>query len=275
LKYIYADGVKFKSVDGVATLEDSYLLDSSQEGVSSEEFFIHAKVTLPMFLNKGKDFVETFMDEVVGKRGYSEHNFSYFGITTKKDATGKRKIVKAKTYKYGKSKINPKSKPGEENKTRSIDEINQDINDAFERFENSRKDINSAKALMKKIVDSFASLRSINAAVDEKSIFNRVINVLLTNGIVTHIPDVGPIKYYNLKTKPYTSNGEYTAFKLDPETNEPILVFKVGDNLIDYRAVVSENGTLNLQIISDPVVSEVADNEDNVELDKFIGSDAF
>jgi hypothetical protein len=57
LQYIYADGIGFKSVDGVATLEDSYLLESSDEGLNSEEFFIHAKVTLPMFFNEGVDFV--------------------------------------------------------------------------------------------------------------------------------------------------------------------------------------------------------------------------
>jgi hypothetical protein len=57
LQHVYADGIKFKTDDGIATLEDSYLLESSDEGLNSEEFFIHAKVTLPMFFNEGVDFV--------------------------------------------------------------------------------------------------------------------------------------------------------------------------------------------------------------------------
>ena len=80
LQHIYADGIKFKTVDGVATLEDSYLLDGSESGLASEEFFIHAKVTLPMFFNESIDFVKTFMEDFVGNRKYSKHNFNYFGV---------------------------------------------------------------------------------------------------------------------------------------------------------------------------------------------------
>lgn len=275
LKHIYADGIKFKSVDGVATLEDSYLLEASEDGLSSEEFLIHAKVTLPMFLNKGKDFVETFMDEVVGKRGYSEHNFSYFGITTKKDATGKRKVVKAKTYKYGKSKIKTNSNPGSKIKVHFIDELNQTITQAFEEFESSRKDVNGAKTFVKKVMDSLKIIRTIDVGVDVNPVLTKVQNALLTNGIIVHTATDGSVKYYNLKTKPYTSNGKFTTFKLDPETNETILVFKSGDNLIDYRAVISESGTLNLQRISDPIVPDVVDDSYKLTFDNLFKSDEF
>jgi hypothetical protein len=178
LKYIYADGVKFKSVDGVATLEDSYLLDSSQEGVSSEEFFIHAKVTLPMFFNQGTDFVKTFMTEFLNtkneKKPYSKHNFAYFGVTMKENpenAKNKYSIVKRPEFKYGKSKLNKTSKAGSQNTIPTIDELNQDINDAFERFESSRKDVNSAKAFVKKVNESLKNIRTIDVGFDIKSVF--------------------------------------------------------------------------------------------------------
>lgn len=275
LRHIYSDGIKFKTDDGVATLEDSYLLESSDEGLNSEEFFIHAKVTLPMFFNEGVDFVQKFMDDFVGTRGYSTHNFNYFGITTKKDATGKRKVVKAETYKYGKSKIKTDSDPGSEVRVPSIDELNQTITQAFEEFESSRKDVNGAKAFVKKVMDSLKIIRNIDVGVDVKSVLTKVQNALLTNGIITHTATDGSVKYYNLKTKPYTSNGKFTTFKLDPETNETILVFKSGDILIDYRAVISEIGTLNLQRISDPIVPDVVNDSYKLTFDDLFKSDEF
>ena len=275
LQHVYADGIKFKTDDGVATLEDSYLLESSDEGLNSEEFFIHAKVTLPMFFNEGVDFVQKFMDDFVGTRGYSKHNFSYFGVTGKKDASGKTKIVKSDKYKYGKSKIKTVSDPGSEVRVPSIEELNQTITQAFEEFESSRKDVNGAKALVKKVMDSLKIIRTIDAGVDVKPLLTKVWNTLLTNGIIAHTATDGSVKYYNLKTRPYTSNGEFTTFKLDPETNETILVFKSGDNLIDYRAVILESGTLNLQRISDPIVPDVVDDSYKLTFDNLFKSDEF
>ena len=69
LNFVYADGIIFDPVDGIATLEDSYLLANDDSQLNSEEFFIHAKFTLPMFFNHNmdpdKDLVYRFMKEVL------------------------------------------------------------------------------------------------------------------------------------------------------------------------------------------------------------------
>jgi outer membrane murein-binding lipoprotein Lpp len=91
------------------------------------------------------------MDKFVGNRKFSINNYAYFGLTTTKDNSGKKKIVKAGQYKYGKSKINSTSTPGSEIKIPSIDEINNEVNQAFEDFKNSKQNSNNAKTLINKI----------------------------------------------------------------------------------------------------------------------------
>jgi hypothetical protein len=69
LNFVYADGIIFNTVDGIATLEDSYLLSNDDSQLNAEEFFIHAKFTLPMFFNHNmdpkKDLVYRFTEEVL------------------------------------------------------------------------------------------------------------------------------------------------------------------------------------------------------------------
>lgn len=275
LQHIYADGIKFKTDDGIATLEDSYLLESSDSGLNSEEFFIHAKVTLPMFFNEGTDFVQKFMDSFVGKRGYSEHNFSYFGITTEKDATGKRKIVKAGKYKYGKSKIKFESNPGAEVKVLSIDEINTSIDQAFDEFTNSSKNINNAKSLFSKITKTMKLAKESYNDFDTKPILNRMQDILLTNGILIHISKDNNVKYYNLKTRPYNLKGDFVNYRVDQDTGNTVLIFKLRDTLMEYHFTISEDGTLDLYQISNPVNPEVVDMEYKTKFDELIRSDEF
>ena len=275
LKHIYADGIRFKSVDGVVTLEDSYLLEASEKGASSESFFIHAKVTLPMFFNKGKDFVQYFMDEFVGEKEFSAHNFGYFGITFQRQATGKYKIVKTK-YKYGKSKIKSKSNPGAEESIPSIDEINQAINQALEVFNTSQKSTTNAKTLYNTI-DKLVKLAQENYKdFNVKAVSELVSNTLLSNGICAFRTSAGH-KFHNLKTRHFSSRGKFVKVKIDDESKDMTVLFKQGDNIYEYALKVYEDGTIDLILISEPVIPETPEviNEDAKKLDDMIRSREF
>lgn len=252
LEYIYADGIKFKTEDGIATLEDSYLLESSESGLNSEEFFIHAKVTLPMFFSEGMDFVQRFMKECLVRSKnttYSKHNFNYFNITMKDG-----KVVRSGNYTYGKSKITTTSKPGSEIKIPSINEITNEINQAFDTFKNSKKNINEAKALCKKISDIGKITAEHYQEFDFNQIFEQMYDLLLSNGIfINKIKDT--LKFYNLKTRPYTSKGEFDSYKIDEESKDFIFIFKSGNTLLEYKGRVV-NGDLDLYQINNPVVFE-------------------
>ena len=275
LQHIYADGIKFKTDDGVATLEDSYLLESSDSGLNSEEFFIHAKVTLPMFFNEGIDFVQKFMDEFVGNRKYSKHNFNYFGVTTKKNASGKPTVVKTGKYKYGKSKIKSNSDPGVEVRIPSIDEINTSIDQAFDEFANSSKNVNNAKSLFSKISKVLKLAKESYADFDINPILNRIRDTLLTNGILIHVSKDNSIKYYNLKTRPYNLKGDFVTYKVDEGSGNTVLIFKLGDTLMEYQFTISEDGTLDLYQISDHVTPKVLDVDYKTKFDELIRSDEF
>ena len=249
LEYIYADGIKFKTEDGIATLEDSYLLESSESGLNSEEFFVHAKVTLPMFFSENMDFVQRFMKEFLVKGKYSKHNFSYFDITMKDG-----KVVRSGNYAYGKSKINITSNPGSEIKIPSIDEIINEINQAFDTFKNSKKNINEAKALYKKISDIGKFTREHYQEFDFNPILEQMYDLLLSNGIFINIIN-DTLKYYNLKTRPYTSKGEFVSYKIDEESKDFIFIFKLGDTLLEYKGRIVD-GNLDLYQINNPVVTE-------------------
>lgn len=249
LEYIYADGIKFKEVDGIATLEDSYLLDSSESGLTSEEFFVHAKVTLPMFFNPNQDFVQKFMEEFLVKHKYSKHNFNYFGVRMQQDDSGKSIVVRAGKYKYGKSKIETTNKPGGESKPLTVDELIQTINGALDTFGQSKKTIPDAKKLVTIVRNAISSINNIDQNYDTNQIITNAFDVLMQNGILTSVTATNTIQYYNLKTRPYNSRGKFVEYKMDNYNLQ--VVFEQGGNLFTYIAKVNENGELDLIKISD------------------------
>lgn len=270
LEYIYADGIKFKEVDGIATLEDSYLLDSSESGLTSEEFFVHAKVTLPMFFNPSQDFVQKFMDEFLVKNKYSRHNFSYFGVKMQKDSVLGNRVVKSNKYKYGKSKIETTNKPGGENKPLTIDELIQTINLALDTFEQSKKTIPDAKKLVTTVNRALNNINNIDYNYATDQIFVNMFNVLLQNGILINIADT--IQYYNLKTRPYNLRGKFVEGKTD--TGDLQIVFEQGGNLFTYVARITKNGELDLTKIQDSVVVQESKTYKE-QLDALIQDEAF
>lgn len=284
LQYIYADGIKFEAKDGITTLEDSYLLEGSESGLTSEEFFIHAKVTLPMFLNSGTDFIEKFMNDDSNKgevflKGtktkYSKHNFNYFGLKTQKNSDGESEVVKGK-YKYGKSKIKTTAKPGSTVEVPSVDNINQAINEAFETFKASQKNKRNAGALYNKISGLVDSAQKNHIDLDVKTISEQLSNVLLSNGIYA-FETSRDFAIHNLKARTYNSRGKFVEFKMNDESKDTIAVFKQGDNLYEYALKAYPDGKINLILISEPVVHKVSEvvNEDAKQLDDLIRSRDF
>ena len=276
LSFIYADGIKFKTDDGIATLADSYLLDGA-EGLNSEEFFIHAKITLPMFFNEQigeRGFVHRFLDEFVIGGKYSRHNYDYFDITTKKLASGKRQIERAGKYKYGKSKVTTKLKPGLEKKVLSLSEYNSNIEKAFEKFENSQKNKTNATTLAVNIIGTASEVSTIYPEFDPDKLMARLWNTLLKDGIICVTGSFG-LKCYNLKTRPYNSIGKFEGFKIDENTNEDILLFQSGNNLLEYKFRFRDDGTLDLYQISNPIIPENASSDYKTALDNLIRDDEF
>jgi hypothetical protein len=69
-------------------------------------------------------------------------------------------------------------------------------------------------------------------------------DLLLSNGIfINRINDT--LKYYNLKTRPYTSKGEFVSYKVDEESKDFIFIFKLGDTLLEYKGRIVD-GNLDL-----------------------------
>ena len=276
LSFIYADGIKFKTDDGIATLADSYLLDGA-EGLNSEEFFIHAKITLPMFFNERNGehgFVHRFLNEFVIGGKYSRHNYDYFDITTKKTDSGKRQIVRAGQYKYGKSKVTTKLKPGSEKKVLSLSEYNSNIDKAFEKFENGQKNVTNAKTLIVNIIGTASEVSEIYPEFDPNKLMARLWNTLLKDGLVCVTGSYG-LKCYNLKTRPYNSIGKFASFKIDETTKEDILLFQSGNNLLEYKFRFLEDGTLDLYQISNPIIPENSSISYKTDLDNLIRDDEF
>lgn len=276
LSFIYADGIKFKTDDGIATLADSYLLDGA-EGLNSEEFFIHAKITLPMFFNERNGehgFVHRFLNEFVIGGKYSRHNYDYLDITTKKTDSGKRQIVRAGQYKYGKSKVTTKLKPGSEKKVLSLSEYNSNIDKAFEKFENGQKNVTNAKTLIVNIIGTASEVSEIYPEFDPNKLMARLWNTLLKDGLVCVTGSYG-LKCYNLKTRPYNSIGKFVSFKIDETTKEDILLFQSGNNLLEYKFRFLEDGTLDLYQISNPIIPENSSISYKTDLDNLIRDDEF
>jgi len=92
------------------------------------------------------------------KTQYSKHNYAYFGITGPKNNDGSP--TKSSKYKYGKSKINATSKPGDTKTVLSIDELKHNIEQAFETFENSKKNKASASKLVNNVLSYTKTLIS-------------------------------------------------------------------------------------------------------------------
>ena len=279
LQNIYADGIAFKSVDGVATLQDSYLLKSGDDSnLNSEEFFIHAKVTLPMFFNNGIDFVQKFMDEFLVGGKYSKHNYSYFGIQSKKGNNGKSQIVKTEKYgKYGKSKIESKSKPGSVVETSSIEDLLTDINNVFNEFENTNKDINAAENLHINILHILEKIEKIDKNFNINEIAFRIVKTLLTNGIYVINDHNNNIKYYDFKTKPYDRYGTFKEFILDDPTKNGTVIFEFNGKLIEYLPIILSDGNLDLQRTTPDPEINIFDNVNiyKKELDELISGEIF
>ena len=278
LEYIYADGIKFNTVDNIATLQDSHSLDGSN---NSEEFFIHAKVTLPMFFNEGTDFVQKFMNQnsdegevfIRGKKTqYSKHNYAYFGITGHKNTDGSP--TKSSKYKYGKSKINTASKPGDTKTVPSIDELKYNIEQAFETFENSKKNKASASELVVDVIAYTQTLSLQDKTFDPNAVMSQLYNILINNGILINMTEKG-LSVYDLKTRPYSLKGEFVEIKVDEETNNEILVFKLGDKLVNYGYKFSDNGNLELYVVSEPEITGVIDVGYQNDFDSLIRDDEF
>ena len=152
-------------------------------------------------------------------------DYSYFGIQSKKSDNGKSQIVKSGKYgKYGKSKIESKSKPGSVVETSSIEDLKSKINDAFDEFENSDKNINTAGNLHIKIVYYLNKIKEIDKNFDKDEINSRIFKTLLTNGI--YMSNVNnSLKYYDFKTNPYDRYGTFKEFILDDSTKNGMVIF--------------------------------------------------
>ena len=278
LEYIYADGIKFDATDNIATLQDSYSLEGSK---NSEEFMIHAKVTLPMFFNEGTDFVQKFMNQdstkgevfILGKKTqYSKHNYAYFGVTGPKNSKGSP--TKSLKYTYGKSKINPTSKPGSKKQIPSIEELKHNIEQAFETFENSKKNKTSASKLVVDVIAYTQTLSLRDKTFDPDAVMMQLHNTLINNGILVNITSKG-LSTYDLKARPYTSKGKFVEVKVAEETKNEILVFKLGDKLVNYGYKFSDDGNLELYVISAPIITEVTNMEYQNDFDSLIHDDEF
>lgn len=261
LESIYADGIKFSSVDGVVTLEDSYLLMGEENKLNPEEFFIHAKVTLPMFFNSGMDFVQKFMNQdpdkgevfIRGKQTqYSKHNYNYFGVKYDKNA---KTIVENPKYKYGKSKIDSETKPGEKEKTVTIEDLIDNLSQQYDKFNNSKKTVTDARMLYENISQTVQKLKELNASsfgFDIDTHIDRVIYTLFKNGIyILKDSSTGTIFFYNLKTKEYQKKyGEFQSIRYDKASKQNILTFKLGDKRYDYTVQDATATSLTLMNIT-------------------------
>lgn len=263
LESIYADGIEFSSVDSVVTLEDSYLLRGEENKLNPEEFFIHAKVTLPMFFNSGMDFVQKFMNQDPDKgkvflRGkstqYSKHNYNYFGVRYDKSA---KTIVENPKYKYGKSKIDFEKDPGEKEKTVTIEDLLNEIEQNFDNFNNSKKSALDAKTLYNKMVKNLKSIEEIDSNFNVDDIAVRFASLLLNNGIYIGENTKG-LYFHNLKTQSFQKNyGDFQSFRHDEASNQNIITFKLGDKLYDYVVQEATEASLTLMNITpEPLVNE-------------------
>mgnify|MGYP003434891092 FL=1 len=102
-----------------------------------------------------------------------------------------------------------------------------------------------------------------------------MVDVLLTNGIITHVSNDSSIKYYNFKTRPYNLKGDFVNYRMNENSKVPILIFKLGDTLMEYQYTISEDGVLDLYQISNPVNPEVLDIDYKTKFDELIRSDEF
>lgn len=265
LESIYADGIKFSNVDGIVTLEDSYLLRGEKDELNPEEFFIHAKVTLPMFFNSGLDFVQKFMNQdsskgevfiVNGKTQYSKHNYNYFGVKWDKN---KKEVVPNSKYKYGKSKIDSKNNPGEKEKTVTVEDLLNDIQMCFDKFNSSKKTVADAKTLFGKVYTTARDLKVMDSTFDFNTTINNLTSTILNNGIYIMHDSTG-FYFYNLKTKDYQKTyGEFQSVSYDETSNQAIITFKLGDKLYDY--VVQDATDTKLTLMNITPEQEVNETE--------------
>ena len=231
-----------------------------------------------MFFNNGIDFVQKFMDEFLVGGKYSKHNYSYFGIQSKKGNNGKSQIVKTEKYgKYGKSKIESKSKPGSVVETSSIEDLLTDINNVFNEFENTNKDINAAENLHINILHILEKIEKIDKNFNINEIAFRIVKTLLTNGIYVINDHNNNIKYYDFKTKPYDRYGTFKEFILDDPTKNGTVIFEFNGKLIEYLPIILSDGNLDLQRTTPDPEINIFDNVNiyKKELDELISGEIF